>query len=241
MMSLDLFTQPSTWLSLLTLCGLEIVLGIDNLVFISIAISRLPKHQQNSARRIGLSLALLLRLGLLSMAAWLMTFNQPLFTLFNQPLSAKDLFLLMGGLFLVIKATNEIHIGFQDSPVKPANPSFRKIGYVIVQIVLLDMVFSFDSIMTAVGLTTNFLIMSIAIIVSILLMMVASGPIHGFIAKYPSLRMLALSFLMLIGTMLFADGLHFNIPRGYIYFAMLFSLSVEVLNIISGRRHNKTL
>ncbi len=235
-MSFEIFMHASTWLSLATLCLLEIVLGIDNLVFISIAVSRLPKEQQPKARYCGLSLALVMRLILLSGAAWLISFNQTILTVHELPISVRDLFLLMGGVFLVVKATNEIHLGVQDVVEKPRNPLFRRFGYVILQVIMLDMVFSFDSIMTAVGLTQSFLIMSIAIIISIILMMFASGPLSYFVNKYPSLRLLALSFLMLIGMVLLADGLHFTIPRGYVYFAMLFSLSVEVLNILSGRR-----
>lgn len=233
---IELFSQPGTWLSLLTLCALEIVLGIDNIVFISIAVSRLPQENQAKARYVGLSLALIMRLVLLSVAVWLIKFTQPLFTISSYAFSVRDLFMLMGGLFLVVKATNEIHIGIAESHGKPSNPSFRRFAYVIIQIILLDLVFSFDSIMTAIGLTDEFVIMAIAIIVAIILMMFASGFLHRFIETYPSLKVLALSFLMLIGTALIADGMHFNIPRGYIYFAMLFSLSVEILNIISGRR-----
>lgn len=237
-MGLDIFMHSSAWVSLLTLCLLEIVLGIDNLVFISMAVSRLPREHQAKARFLGLSLALLMRLLLLSGAAWLISFNQTILTIHDQPVSVRDLFLLMGGLFLLIKATNEIHLGLHDSVEKPRNPLFRRFAYVILQIIMLDMVFSFDSIMTAIGLTSSFLIMAIAIISSIVLMMFASGPLGHFINKYPSLRLLALTFLMLIGMVLLADGLHFEIPRGYVYFAMLFSLVVEVLNILAGRRRD---
>lgn len=238
-MGFEIFMHASTWLSLATLCLLEIILGIDNLVFISIAVSRLPKEQQPKARYWGLSLALIMRLVLLSGAAWLISFNQTILTVHELPISVRDLFLLMGGIFLVVKATNEIHLGVHDVVEKPRNPLFRRFSYVILQVIMLDMVFSFDSIMTAIGLTQSFMIMSIAIIASILLMMFASGPLSYFINKYPSLRLLALSFLMLIGMVLLADGLHFTIPRGYIYFAMLFSLAVEVLNILSGRRREE--
>jgi predicted tellurium resistance membrane protein TerC len=232
----DFFTSPTLALSLLTLTCLELVLGIDNLIFISIAISRLPSEQQNKARYIGLSIALLMRLTLLYASLWLTTFTQPLFTIMQQIFSVRDLFLLMGGLFLIVKATNEIHVGIVASQSKPRNPSFRRFSFVLGQIVLLDLVFSFDSIMTAVGLTNNFIIMAIAIMIAILLMMLASQPIHHFINKYPSLKVLALSFLLLIGMSLLASGMHFIIPHGFIYFAMLFSLAVEILNIITGKR-----
>jgi predicted tellurium resistance membrane protein TerC len=221
---------------LLTLTGLEIILGVDNLVFISIAISRLPHEQHNMARYLGLSLALVMRLALLYTALWLITFNQPLLTFFHQSFSIRDLFMLMGGLFLIVKATNEIHIGIASAHSKPKNPSFRRFGFVIMQIILLDLVFSFDSIMTAVGLTNNFSIMVIAVVIGILLMMVASQPMHYFINKYPSLKVLALSFLMLIGMALIASSMHVEIPHSFIYFAMLFSLTVEILNITSGSR-----
>lgn len=232
----SLLTSPVLWLSLLTLTSLELVLGIDNLVFISIAISRLPQEQQNKARYTGLSLALILRLGLLYASLWLTHFTEPLITLFNQVFSVRDLFMLMGGLFLIVKATNEIHIGIASPDSKPRNPSFRHFGFVLGQIVLLDLVFSFDSIMTAIGLTNNFTIMAIAIIIAVILMMVASKPLHHFITQYPNLKVLALSFLLLIGMSLIAQGMHFIIPHSFIYFAMLFSLGVEVLNIISGKR-----
>jgi hypothetical protein len=232
----SLLTSPILWLSLLTLTSLELVLGIDNLVFISIAISRLPNEQQNKARYVGLSLALILRLTLLYATLWLTHFTEPLITLFQQIFSVHDLFMLMGGLFLIVKATNEIHIGIASPKSKPRNPSFRHFGFVLGQIVLLDLVFSFDSIMTAVGLTNNFSIMAIAIIIAIILMMIASKPMHYFISQYPSLKVLALSFLLLIGMSLLANGMHFIIPHSFIYFAMLFSLGVEVLNIVSGKR-----
>lgn len=236
---LSLFTSPVLWLSLLTLTSLELILGIDNLIFISIAISRLPSEQQNKARYVGLSLALLMRLILLYASLWLTTFTEPLITIMQQVFSVRDLFLLMGGLFLIVKATNEIHTGIVSSQSKPRNPSFRHFGFVLGQIVLLDLVFSFDSIMTAIGLTNNFAIMALAIIIAIVLMMVVSKPIHYFISQYPSLKVLALSFLLLIGMSLLASGMHFMIPHSFIYFAMLFSLAVEVLNIITGKRRGE--
>ncbi|MCD6047889.1 MAG: hypothetical protein K0S08_1536 [Gammaproteobacteria bacterium] len=238
---LDFLLSPNTWVTLITLTTLEIILGIDNLIFISIAISRIPQEAQAKVRYIGLSLALIMRLLLLYGAAWLITFTQPLFTIANQMISVRDLFLLMGGLFLVVKATNEIHLGIAEAQSKPRNPSFRNVSFVIVQIILLDLVFSFDSIMTAIGLTNHFGIMAIAIIIAILLMMFASKALHNLVVKYPSLKVLALSFLMLIGLALITSGMHFEIPRGYIYFAMFFSFGVEVLNILSGKRKAKKI
>ncbi len=237
----EIITSPDLWISLLTLIGLEVILGVDNLIFISIAISRLPPEQQATGRYTGLSVALILRLFLLYIAAWLIKFQQPLFTISSFTFSVRDLFMLMGGLFLLVKATNEIHMGIAQAHTKPRNPGFKRFSFVIVQIVLLDLVFSFDSIMTAIGLTSYFLIMAIAIIIAILLMMFASSPMHRFIMRYPSLKVLALSFLMLIGMALIADGMHFQIPHGYIYFAMLFSVGVELLNIASGKRRSKKI
>ena len=236
---MSFFTLPASsalWLSFLSLTCLEIILGIDNLIFISIAISRLPQESQKKARYLGLALALVLRLALLYAALWLVSFTQPLFSFNNLFFSIRDLFMLMGGLFLIVKATNEIHIGIAQVNSRPKNPSFRRFGFVILQIILLDLIFSFDSIMTAIGLTQNFLVMSAAISISILLMLLASDPLHAFINKYNSIKVLALSFLMLIGMSLIASGMHFNIPHGYIYFAMIFSLIVEILNIVTGRQ-----
>jgi predicted tellurium resistance membrane protein TerC len=238
MLMLDFVPPPMLWLSLFTLTSLEIILGIDNLIFISIAISRIPEEMQAKARYIGLGLALAMRLILLYAASWLITFTTPIFTLYTQAVSVKDLFMLMGGLFLIVKATNEIHLGISETQ-KPRNPSFKNFAFVLVQIVLLDLVFSFDSIMTAIGLTPYFSIMAIAVIIAILLMMFASAPLHQFITKYPSLKVLALSFLMLIGTTLVANSVHFEIPHGYVYFAMLFSFGVEILNILTGKRKAK--
>jgi len=233
---LELMLSPSLWISLITLTALELVLGIDNLIFISIAVSRLPKEMQRKARYTGLALALVMRLILLYAAAWLIQITEPLFVIFNQSVSVCDLFMFMGGAFLIVKATNEIHLGLTEGREKPRNPNFRRFIFVIFQIILLDLVFSFDSIMTAIGLTHNFAVMATSVIIAIFAMMFLSGPMFTFISKYPGLKVLALSFLMLIGMSLIASAMHFNIPHGYIYFAMFFSLSVELLNILSGRR-----
>lgn len=223
--------------SLSSLTLLEIILGIDNLVFLSIASQKLPINQQKLARQIGLSLAWIMRLLLLAFAVWLVGLTAPLITVFGYALSWRDLFLLAGGLFLLFKATQEIHI---HTELKEEVPTKRKgtglFPLVILQIVLLDILFSVDSILTAIGLTNRFWLMATAITMAILIMLFASEPLSRFINRHPSVKMLALSFLLLIGIMLIADGLGFHIPRGYVYFAMGFSLCVECLNI---RRRKK--
>lgn len=223
--------------SFLTLTLLEIILGIDNLVFLAIVSERLPRHQQKIARQIGLSLAWILRLLLLAFAIWLVGLTQPFITLWGHGLSWRDVFLLVGGLFLLFKATQEIHIELEpkkhEAHTKKKHKAF---ALVVTQIVILDLVFSLDSILTAVGLTNRFWLMATAVTIAIIVMLFLSESITRFIHKNPTIKMLALSFLMLIGMMLLADGMGFHIPRGYIYFAMSFSLLVELLNIW---RHNK--
>lgn len=226
--------------SLLALIILEIILGVDNLVFISILSSRLPEEQQKKARRIGLLLALITRLLLLASAVWLIHLTQPLFHLFEHPVSFRDIFLLIGGLFLLAKGTFEIHKEIDTAGRIEKITQYAKFGMVITQIAIFDIVFSLDSILTAVGLTSNFTVMAIAIIIAVIVMIMASEHLHYFIQKYPTIKMLALSFLLLIGTVLIADGLSFHVPRGYIYFALFFSLMVEVLNNIMHHRRNKS-
>jgi predicted tellurium resistance membrane protein TerC len=226
----DLFTLQSL-IGLLTLLLMEIVLGIDNIVFISILTGKLPKDQQPRARQLGLGLALVFRIVLLLMVSWIIGLTKPLFTILDQDISIRDLILIAGGLFLLAKATSEIHdrlegeTGHASAKVAPA------FGAVIVQILLLDAVFSIDSILTAVGMVRDVEIMIIAVIGAIGVMLVASGRISEFVNNHPTVKMLALSFLMLIGMMLIVEGLHRHIPRGYIYFAMGFSLFVEMLNL----------
>lgn len=216
--------------SLSTLILLEIILGVDNLVFISILSSRLPIEQQKMARRVGLLLALITRLLLLASAVWLVHLVNPLFTILDHSFSFRDLFLLFGGLFLLAKGTFEIHKEIDKAGRTEKFTKYATCGLVLIQIAIFDIVFSLDSILTAVGLTSNFTIMAIAILVSVIVMILASEHIHYFIEKYPTIKMLALSFLLLIGTVLIADGLAFHVPRGYIYFALFFSLTVELLN-----------
>ncbi len=217
-------------ISLSTLIMLEIILGVDNLVFISILSSRLPEKQQKIARRIGLLLAMITRLLLLASAVWLAQLTQPLFFIFDHPVSFRDLFLFSGGLFLVIKGLWEIHQEIDKAGRAAIALKYSTFPLVISQIVLFDMVFSLDSILTAVSLTNNFTIMAIAIIIAVLVMLLASEHLHYFIQKYPTIKMLALTFLLLIGAVLIADGMSIHIPRGYVYFALFFSLTVELLN-----------
>lgn len=231
------------FLSLITLIFLEIVLGVDNLVFISIASSRLPSHQQKAARRFGLLLALGTRLLLLATVVWLIGLTKPLFTLFNQEISGRDLLLILGGGFLLTKSTLEIHSEYEAASTPELKTQFANFFAVITQIAILDIIFSLDSILTAIGLTQTYWIMATAIIIAVIVMMVASEPLSRFITKHPTIKMLALSFLLLIGMVLIADGLEFHIPRGYIYFAVCFSVFVEILNslITNKKRHKKNM
>ena len=228
-------------LGLLALIILEIVLGIDNLVFLSILTEKLPKQQRKQARRWGLTFAWMTRLMLLASAVLIVKLTQPLFGFGDFSFSIRDLFLFAGGAFLIAKATQEIHDEVGDEEQlrnefgKPTS-TFKK---VVAQVALMDIIFSLDSVLTAIGLTTNFLVMASAITVAILVMIYASEPVSYFIEKHPSIKMLALSFLILIGTVLVADGFGFHVPRGYIYFAMGFSLAVESLNLIKRSRRKK--
>lgn len=225
-------------LSLATLTILEIVLGIDNLVFLSILSQKLPRNQQAKARRIGLTLAWVMRLILLASALWLSKLVAPLFTISTLTISGRDLFLFFGGLFLLAKATQEIHHELE--PVRNKAPKLKSksslFWWVIAQIALLDIVFSLDSVLTAIGLSQLFWVMATAITIAIIVMIFVSEPISIFIEHHPSIRMLALSFLILIGMVLVADSFHFHIPRGYVYFAMGFSLAVESLNLWRNRK-----
>jgi len=235
------FTNPGIWISLLTLSFLEIVLGIDNVIFISIVAGKLPKHQQRKARNIGLMLAMLFRVGLLLCINWIIGLKDPVITIPSiqgiaedgLQLSYKDLILIAGGIFLIIKSTLEIHHKFQKEQQKEGKSKKNKVGFgsVIFQIVLVDAVFSFDSILTAVGLVDNVLIMIIAVIISIGIMMLFAGPVTRIINQHPTLQMLALSFLVVIGVVLIASGLHQEVSKSIIYSCLGFSLAVEMLNI----------
>lgn len=217
-------------IALLTLTLLEIVLGVDNIIFISIVSSKLPVEQQAKARNIGLSMALVFRVGLLFFITYIIGMTKPLFTIFEQAISGRDIILIAGGLFLLAKSTSEIH-GKMEGGEHQVKAKVASFGKIIFQIVLLDMVFSFDSILTAVGLSDQLLIMITAVVISMGVMMAFSGAISRFISNHPTLQILALSFLILIGFMLILDGLGFHVPKGYIYFSVAFSLLVELLNM----------
>lgn len=231
-----LLVDPTAWVALATLVAMEVVLGIDNLIFISILSNKLPEHQREKARRLGIALALVLRLVLLSAVAWIVQLTDPLFTAFDHAFSARDLILIAGGLFLVWKATKEIHHSVDPEPTEhvaaAAVPAF---GAAIVQILVLDLVFSVDSIITAVGMTDHVPVMMVAVIIAVMVMLFASTPLANFINHNPTVVMLALGFLLMIGMTLIADGLGFHVPKGYVYAAMGFSALVEALNMLSRR------
>lgn len=231
-MSLELLTQPDVYLSLLTLTVMEIVLGIDNVVFISILVGKLPLAQQATARRLGLSLALILRLGLLFAISWLTRLTDPLFSVLGKAFSGRDLILLGGGLFLVAKATHEIYDKLEVvHEEQPRGKGASAFGLILVQILLLDVVFSLDSVITAVGMAQHVFVMVVAMVVAVGVMLIFAGSIGDFVNRHPSMKILALSFLLLIGVMLLAEGMGQHIGKGYIYFAMAFSLGVELINM----------
>jgi predicted tellurium resistance membrane protein TerC len=235
---MDFLLDPQMWASLLTLTALEIVLGIDNLVFIAILSTRLPAHQQARARRLGLGAAVITRLMLLATIAWLASVTAPLFTLAGHEISLRDLVLLAGGLFLLAKGTSEIHAtveGIEEQREAKAS-SFMS---VIVQIMILDIVFSLDSVITAVGMANQLSVMAAAIVIAVIIMIFASDPLARFINAHISIKMLALSFLLLVGMALVADGLGFHVPKGYLYFAIAFSTGVEALNLWAASRRRK--
>ena len=224
-------TTPEIWIALVTLTVLEIVLGIDNIIFISILSERLPRNQRARARRVGLALAMLMRIALLLSLTWLSRLSAPLFTALGQEISGRDLVLIGGGLFLIAKSTLEIHAKLEGAEEPEAGRGRAVFAAVIGQIVLLDIVFSLDSVITAVGMARHVGVMITAIVVAVLVMMWAAAPISDFVHRHPTVKMLALSFLLLIGVALVADGLDQHIPKGYIYFAMGFSVFVEMLNL----------
>lgn len=231
-------------IALLTLTFLEIVLGIDNIIFISIVTNKLPKEKQARARFIGLSLAMLFRVILLLGISWLIGFSKPLFSVLEIEFSGRDLILLAGGLFLLGKSTMEIHHkveGVEDRPGVPNDNKVKSMGSILVQIVLLDLVFSFDSILTAIGLTDNLPVMIAAVVISIIVMMLFAGKISDFINRNPSLQILALAFLILIGFMLAVEAFDQHVPKGYIYFAVFFSMMVEMINLRMQKKTKKSL
>ena len=240
---IHLIADPAAWLALVTLIVMEVVLGIDNLVFISILTNKLDEANRGRIRTLGIALALVLRLGLLSTIAFIVSLTRPVFTVAAHPVSWRDMILIAGGLFLIWKASREIHESMRDEPEtslegKAAHGKVSaSLTAVVLQIVVLDMVFSIDSILTAVGMTVHLPIMMAAVVVAVVLMMVASGPLAAFIRRNPSVVMLALGFLLMIGMTLIADGTGFHVPKGYIYAAMAFSILVEALNMLARRKH----
>jgi predicted tellurium resistance membrane protein TerC len=235
---MEIFFTAQAWIALFTLTFLEIVLGVDNVIFISIVTNKLPKEKQQYARRLGLSIALIFRVLLLSVISWMTnSMTTPLFTLFDLGFSIRELILLGGGLFLLAKSTAEIHAKMENLRDTEHSGGGSVLSKVIIQIILLDIVFSFDSILTAVGLTRQLPIMIIAVVFSLFIMIFFAGKISKFIAAHPTLEILALSFLILIGFMLVLEGLHVEVPKGYIYFAVFFSLLVEMLNMRIQKKH----
>ena len=228
---MDWLTDPDIWIALLTLTSLEVVLGIDNIVFISILAGKLPREQQAKARRLGLGAAMVTRILLLLSIAWIIRLTAPLFTVFAQEISGRDLILLGGGLFLLAKATYEIHDKLEGEEGEKSRKVAASFASVIVQIMLLDIVFSLDSVITAVGMVDEVGVMIAAVVIAIAVMLLAAGPISRFVEEHPTVKILALSFLLLIGMSLVAESLDQHIPKGYIYFAMGFSIFVEVLNL----------
>ncbi len=244
---MEIFLTAEAWLALLTLTFFEVVLGIDNIIFISIVSNRLPVAIRSRTRNLGLLLAMLVRILLLLTITWVMKFKQPLFTIPDTlilreelAISGRDLILILGGLFLIAKSTREINHEMEGEDDLPEGGSGKaNVAGIIVQIILLDIIFSFDSILTAVGLTEHVIIMIVAVVLSIGIMIIFSGKISAFINKHPSMEVLALGFLILIGFMLFLEGLHKEVPKGYIYFAILFSMIIEMVNIRVRNRRKK--
>jgi predicted tellurium resistance membrane protein TerC len=237
---IELLTSPEAWAALLTLTALEIVLGIDNVIFLSVIVSRIPEPQATRARQIGLALALGFRILLLSLLVWLIGLTEPVVTLRGLSISWRDIILIGGGLFLIAKATHEIHAevegGDETGGAAGGTSAFL---WVILQIIVIDMVFSLDSIITAIGMAQELAIMIAAVVIACLIMYASSGPVARFVAEHPTTKMLALAFLVLIGVALVADGFKFHIPRGYIYFAIAFSAAVEFFNVLAKSNRKK--
>ena len=233
---MDWLTDPQAWAALATLTALEIVLGIDNIIFISILASKLPATDQKKARLVGLGVAMLSRIALLLSITWVMRLTAPLFTVFDNEISGRDLILIVGGLFLLAKSTHEIHARLEGEEEQERQARGRSFTSTILQILVLDVVFSLDSVITAVGMSDRVSIMVTAVVVAVGFMMLFSGPVSAFVEKHPTVKMLALSFLLMIGLALIADGFNQHIPKGYIYFAMAFSVFVEMLNLHAHRK-----
>ena len=236
---MELLTDPQAWIAFATLTALELVLGIDNIVFISILVDKLPKAQQELARRLGLFMAMFIRVGLLMVLSWIVGLTAPVFTVIGQEISGRDLILICGGLFLIWKSTGEIHQSLEGEEGHASSAVQATFAAVIVQIMVVDMVFSLDSIITAVGMVDSLPVMIAAVIVSVGLMMLFAGAIGRFVSDHPTIKMLALSFLVVVGVVLIAEGFEYHVPKGFVYFAMAFSLSVELLNIRMRRKSAK--
>jgi len=235
------FTSPEAWIALGTLTALEIVLGIDNVIFISILVGRLPTRKRNLARNLGLMLAMLTRLALLFSIVWLANLTEPWFSIFGQDISGRDIILIGGGLFLLAKATHEIHSSLEGVEEERPRPKTVQMAPVLIQIAILDIVFSLDSVITAVGLAQHISIMAIAIIVAVGVMLFAAKPIANFVDAHPTIKILALSFLILVGVTLIVEGFDVHVPKGYIYFAMAFSVAVEMLNLRMRKKRIKPI
>jgi len=239
---IDLLTDPQAWAALATLSVLEIVLGIDNVVFISVLVARLDPVRGRRARQIGLALALVFRIALLFGLTWLIGLTAPVITVLGNPFSWHDIILIGGGLFLIAKATHEMHAEIEsgdEDQAATASTGSQAFAVIILEVVAIDLVFSIDSIVTAIGMVQDIRIMIAAVLIAVLVMYVASGPVAAFIADHPTTKMLALAFLVLIGAALLADGFDFHIPRGYIYFAMAFAGAVEAVNILALRKRRR--
>ena len=233
---IELLSDPQVWIAFLTLTALVLVLGIDNVIFISILVDKLPKERRDLARRIGLFFAMFIRIGLLFLLSWIVGLTEPLFSLFRQEISGRDLILIGGGLFLLWKSTKEIHQLLEGEKGEASTAVRATFSAVILQITIIDIVFSFDSIITAVGIVDQVEVMIAAVIVSVLLMMAFAGGIGRVVSAHPTIKMLALAFLLVIGVVLIADGFDHHVPKGYVYFAMAFSVAVEMLNIRMRKR-----
>jgi predicted tellurium resistance membrane protein TerC len=235
---IDLLLDPNAWAALLTLTVLEIVLGIDNLIFIAVLTARLDPQRARRARAVGLTLAFVFRVVMLGGLTWLMGLTAPIVTVFGMGISWRDIILIGGGLFLIAKGTHEIHgeVEAREHEVEPAAATAKSFSLVLVQLVAIDLVFSLDSIITAIGMAENLEVMVAAVLISMIVMYFAAKPVGAFIAEHPTTKMLALAFLLLIGVALVADGFEFHIPRGYIYFSLVFAGAVEAINVIAGKR-----
>jgi predicted tellurium resistance membrane protein TerC len=233
---MELLTDPQMWLAFVTLTALELVLGIDNVIFISILVDKLPPERQNAARRIGLFLAMFMRIGLLLVLSWIVGLTAPLFSVFTEEFSGRDVILIAGGLFLIWKSTHEIHQLLEGEEGEASRAVRSTFSAIIFQIVIIDIVFSLDSIITAVGMVSQVEVMIAAVVASVALMMLFAAAIGRFVSSHPTIKMLALSFLLVIGLVLIADGFEHHVPKGYIYFAMAFSVMVEMLNLRMRKR-----